>query len=144
MKKILVSILIIVTSCDSNMEFCCATNYIYRNNSDHQVKLESFVDNRNVFEFSLNMGEEYINELEAVEGDGNGPIYSTRFSGNDSILVYFNDTLVIQYDIGRLDGNPMRLDNYELIEANKEPYLFLFEFTNQDYERALERGRIVK
>lgn len=145
MKSVLILILITtIISCDANVEFSGATNYIYRNSSDHHVKLESYVDNKNIFEFSLNTDKEYIRELGPVEGENNGPIYSTRFSGNDSILVYFNDTLVIQYDKGRVPGNPMRTDNYELIEANEEPYIFLFEFTNEDYERALKRGTIVK
>lgn len=133
----------LITACDANLEFSGATNFIYKNNSDHQILLEAFVKGDNIFEFSLKVGEEYIDETGPNEGANNGPLYVTRFAANDSVLVYFNDTLVIQYDIGRIDRNPMKISNYELIEEDEEPYVFLFEFTNQDYERALVRGRII-
>ncbi|MGM0580260.1 MAG: hypothetical protein ACQETL_06250 [Bacteroidota bacterium] len=145
MKKLSILLMfMLLLACDVNVEFSGATNYIYRNDSDHQIQLEAFVNGDNIFEFSLMEGEEYVYERGPDEGEDNGPIYDTRFGANDSLLVYFNDTLVIQYDKGRVEGNPMKISQYELIESEKEPYVFLFEFTNEDYERALERGRVIK
>ncbi|MGM0580261.1 MAG: hypothetical protein ACQETL_06255 [Bacteroidota bacterium] len=145
MKKLSILLtFMLLLACDANVEFSGATNHVYRNRSDHQVRLEAFVRGDIIFEMPLSKNDEYIFNIPAREGENNGPMASTRFGANDSLLVYFNDTLVIQYDKGRVEGNPMKISQYELIESEKEPYVFLFEFTNEDYERALERGRVIK
>ena len=123
------------------------TKYILSNESDHQIKFTEYntaSGSGNKFQetYNLDLGEriEFISEPENWQG----PLESSPFLTADSIVIFFNDTLAITHDKGRLDGNPMRIDNYELVEGETEPYIYIFEFTNEDYERALERGRIVK
>lgn len=47
-------------------------------------------------------------------------------------------------NIGRVEVNLMRIDNYTLPEGEVKPYILLFEFTNEEYERALQRVRSAK
>ncbi len=137
-------IYLVFTACDANLEFSGWTKHIYRNNSDHKVELSYFIDSAKYESFILAPEEEEIFDNFGSEGKGNPPFDEPRYIGVDSVVTIFNDTLSISYDQGRLDGNPMRIENYELTEAETEPYIYLFEFSNEDYERALERGRIVK
>ncbi len=141
---ILLFICLVFTACDANLQFSGWTKHIYRNNSDHKVELSYFIDSAKYESFILAPEEEEIFDNFGSEGENNPPFDEPRYIGVDSVLTIFDDTLSISYDLGRLDGNPMRIDNYELVEAETEPYIYLFEFTNEDYERALERGRIVR
>jgi hypothetical protein len=94
--------------------------------------------------FNLRSGEEYIWQIPAVDGENNGPFGTALFRPHDSVLVYYADTLVMYFDIGKLAGNPMRIENYDLVEAEREPFVYEFVFDEEDYNLALERGRIEK
>jgi hypothetical protein len=117
----------------------------FSNISSHKIDVRIYAYEGELFDdFILSVEEEVVRRRDARSGSGNGPLGISIYQAADSIITIFNDTLLIHYDIGRLDGNPMRIDNYQLVEGETEPYVYLFEFTNEDYERALERGRIVK
>ncbi len=131
-------------SCGTGEPMSGQTDHIFKNLSHHKIDFRNFNNGNELSHFSLQISEEYIINIPARVGQNNGPFNNSVFQGNDSVLLYFNDTLVIQYDIGRVEGNPMRIENYVLIESDWEPFIFLFEFTNEDYERALERGRIIE
>ncbi len=135
---------LVFLSCDANVEFSGWTKHIYRNNTDHKVELSYYIDNVKYESFQLAQEAEKVFDNFPSEGKNNPPFDEPRYIGVDSVVTIFDDTLSIMYDRGRLDGNPMRIENYELVEGEKEPYIYLFEFTNEDYERALERGRIIK
>jgi hypothetical protein len=120
------------------------TKHVYRNSSDHIVELRSYSNGNEYKSFTLKQVEDKVFDNFASEGKNNPPFDEPRYIGVDSVVTIFDDTLSIMYDRGRLDGNPMRIENYELVEGETEPYIYLFEFTNEDYERALERGRIIK
>jgi hypothetical protein len=119
------------------------TKHVFKNKTEYSVAVIGYNDVEPAYSFELLSEDEHEVVMPAVDGANNGPFRSPIFQPHDSVLVYYADTLVIHFDIGRLDGNPMRISNYQLIEAETEPYIYLFEFTNEDYERALERGRAV-
>ena len=131
-------------SCDVGLEFSGWTQHIYRNNSNYKIELISYTDGNPYPSFSLLKDEENIFDYYGTEGTGNPPVNIPRYATIDSVVTIFNDTLAVSYDKSKLAGNPMRIDNYELVEGEKEPYIYLFEFTEEDYQRALERGRIIR
>ncbi|WP_296619278.1 hypothetical protein [Marivirga sp.] len=142
----LLILILFLTSCDVNDE-TDITKYILSNESSHEITLIEYYTasgSGNKFQESyyldVNAQIDFISEPE----NWTGPLASSPFLTADSIVAIFDDTLSIMYDRGRLDGNPIRIDNYKLLEGEEDPYVYLFEFTNEDYERALERGRIVK
>lgn len=144
MKKLLYLIFALtISSCGTGEPQSGWTKHIYKNISDHKVELNSYFDG--VINESLSYGikESKTFDYCCPRGEGNLPADEPRYSAVDSVVTIFDDTLSVMYDRGRLDGNPMRIENYELTEAETEPYIYLFEFTNEDYERALERGRAV-
>ena len=144
MRKLFYLIFLGFISCDTSLEFSGLTHFIYRNSSDHKVRLEAYYNGVLNERYTLNRGHEEVFQDGLREGENNPPYDRPRYLIDDSVVTIFDDTLLITYNIGRLDGNPMRIANYELVEGETEPYIYLFEFTNEDYERALERGRIVK
>lgn len=145
MKKLSILFLsILLIACDANVEYSGATNHSYRNNSDHKVALKAYINGEGDIDFLLKSNEEIVYEHYPSEGEDNPPFSLPRYTWDDSVVTIFDDTLAIMYDQGRLDGNPMRIENYTLLEGEVEPYIYLFEFTNADYERALERGRVIK
>jgi hypothetical protein len=134
---------IIMFGCDINDD-TDYTEFVYRNESSHYIEVEAFNNansNVRIRTFDLNTGEEEI-FLQQPE-NWTGPLEIPPFFGTDSVITIFDDTLAITFEPGRLDGNPMRIDNYKLLEGEEDPYVYLFEFTNEDYERALERGRVI-
>lgn len=144
--KFLKLALLLLVSCDLNDE-AEQTNFIYRNESTHEILFAAYFNSEKtgssrIESFFLLEGEqeEFLQKPE----DWTGPLGTPPFWGSDSIVTIFDDTLSITYDRGRVDGNAMRIDNYKLLEGEEDPYVYLFEFTNEDYERALERGRVVK
>ncbi len=135
---------LILVGCDANLKYSGWTKHIYRNNTDHIVELSYYIDSVKYESFNLAQGEDKVFDNFGSEGKNNPPFDEPRYIGVDSLVTIFNDTLSISYDQGRLDGNPMRIENYELTEAETEPYIYLFKFTNEDYERVLERGRVIQ
>jgi len=143
--KFLKLALLLLIGCDLNDE-SDSTKYILLNESGHEITLIEFYTasgTGNKYQEShyldINAQIEFTSEPE----NWTGPLASSPFRVADSIVTIFADTLSIMYDRGRLDGNPMRIDNFKLLEGEEDPYVYLFEFTNEDYERALERGRIL-
>ncbi|WKK84072.2 hypothetical protein QYS48_17850 [Marivirga arenosa] len=135
---------ILFIGCDSDLEYSGLTNFIYRNSSSHKVTLEAYYEGELNESFTLEKGREKMFKDGLREGENNPAYDRTRYHIDDSVVTIFDDTLSISYDKGRVDGNPMRIENYKLVETETEPYVYLFEFTNEDYQRALERGRVVK
>ena len=145
MKRYLFPILFLLFyACGIGEPVSGATNFIWRNSSNYKIHLKSYVLDELVYEFVLDLDEEEIRRLPSESGSNNGPRYATRFEGNDSVQLIFNDSILINFDRGHIEGNPMWIENYELIEDSVEPYVFLFEFTNEDYKRAVVRGRVIK
>ena len=144
MKNLKLCFFLILVGCDANLEYSGWTKHIYRNSSDHKVELLYYIDSVKYESFILAQGEEEVFDNFGSEGKNNPPFDEPRYIGVDSIVTIFDDTLSVSYDRGRLAGNPMIIDNYELVEAEAEPYIYLFKFTDEDYERALERGRVLK
>ena len=121
------------------------TDFVFSNISSHKIDVRIYAYEGELFDdFILSVEEEVVRRRDARSGSGNGPLGISIYQAADSVITIFNDTLLIHYDIGRLDGNPMRIENFELVEGETEPYIYLFEFTNKDYQSALERGRIIK
>jgi hypothetical protein len=138
-------IIFLIISCDVHDD-TDQTNFIYQNDSSHEILFTAYFNSENtgsqrIESFFLLQGEK--EEFLQTPENWTGPLGTPPFWGSDSIVTIFDDTLSITYDRGRLDGNPMRIANYELVEGETEPYIYLFEFTNEDYERALERGRVI-
>jgi hypothetical protein len=136
------ALLILFSACQEPMSGF--TEHIYRNSSDHRIALIAYINDEGETDFILEQREVKVYDHGPSEGENNPPVDLPRYAWDDSVVTIFDDTLAIMYDRGRLDGNPMRIENYELVEGQKEPYIYLFEFTNEDYERALDRGRIIK
>ncbi|WKK84073.2 hypothetical protein QYS48_17855 [Marivirga arenosa] len=141
---IIFSIIFFFTGCGTGEPVSGRTNHIYKNATPYIVEVVGYNDDDVAERFRLKNGEEFIREIPAVDGDGNGPFSSALFRPHDSVLVFYADTLVIHFDIGRLEGNPMRIENYDLVEGEREPFIYEFIFDEEDYNLALERGRIVK
>ena len=140
----LILLVFFLFSCGNGEPISGFTQHVYKNHTDHFIKTCGYSGGVVTDSFSIEANKEYLEEIPPRKGENNGPYNNPLYEFKDSVLIYFNDTLLIHYDIGRLDGNPMRIENFELVEGETEPYIYLFEFTNEDYERALERGRIVK
>jgi len=138
-------IILFLVGCDGRYSnIYDTTRYTYINNSNHQLDFIAFFNSENgskIERFELAQEEQI--SFERYLDHWTGPLERAYFVSADSIITIFDDTLAISYNEGRLDGNPMRLDNYELLEGETDPYIYLFEFTDDDYERALERGRII-
>lgn len=143
MKDHLYLIIFFLVGCGTGEPISGTTKHIYQNKTNYDIDIIGYNDDKEAVKFNLQPEKQYVWDIPARDGADNGPFSTALFRPHDSVLVYYADTLVIQFDIGRLEGNPMRIENYELIEDKNEPYIYLFEFTNEDYERALERGRII-
>ncbi|MFQ3215494.1 MAG: hypothetical protein ACJAT1_001160 [Marivirga sp.] len=136
--------LILFTSCGGE-PLSGRTQALYRNSSNHEVELIGYVGmNRTDSLNKLYPEEEYIWELGARKGKNNAPSDIIPFQFADYLIMIFNDTVQLKYVYNEIEGNPMRIENYALVEGQKEPYIYLFEFTNADYDRALERGRVIE
>ncbi len=146
MKYIFYISCIFTLGCDTN-NASDVTKYIFINESDHHIVLTGYSTasgsgNKFIENYDLEIGDQI--EFIVEPSDWTGPLANSPFRTADSIVTVFNDSLSIMYDRGRVEGNPMLIDNFTLLEEEENPYIYLFEFTNEDYERALERGRLLK
>ena len=144
MKKHLNLIVLFLIGCGTGEPISGTTKHIFQNKTIYNVEVIGYNDDREAVKFKLQPEEEYAWDIPPRDGADNGPFSTALFRPHDSVLVFYADTLVIHFDIGRLEGNPMRIENYNLVDAKREPFIYEFVFDEEDYELALERGRIIK
>ncbi|WKK85521.2 hypothetical protein QYS48_27235 [Marivirga arenosa] len=133
-----------LNACGTGEPISGVTKHIFQNKTNYEVLVIGYNDGSEAASFNLQSEEEYIWDIPARDGADNGPFSTSLFRPHDSVLVFYADTLVIHFDIGRLEGNPMRIENYDLVEGEREPFIYEFIFDEEDYNLALERGRIMK
>ena len=138
--------LLSLQSCDLN-NYSETTNYVYKNNSIHSIESIAYfnsekTDQKVIKSFVLLEGQD--TSFSITPEDWAGPLVLSPLAGADSLHIIYNDTLLQYFDISTMEFNPMRIENYELVEGEKEPYIYLFEFTEEDFQSAVERGRIIE
>jgi len=134
-------IILLLIGCDRRYAITDTTRYTYVNDSEHKLSFIAYFDDIDE-RFELDP-EDKISFERSIE-NWSGPLGRSYFFSADSVLTIFDDTLAIDYNNGRTYGNPMIIENYELLDGETNPHIYLFEFTNEDYERALDRGRIIE
>ena len=141
--KAIISILIIALlfSCGTGEPMDIVHEYVVKNTSTHNVKLivyerlpkedNSFIDSNIVYIISQNkeIKMSYIDVLVDCPFD----------LFNDSAFVIFDDTkqLIYRQNDGQV-RNILHVNNFKLEKVDDYFYQYVYEFTDEDYEYAIE------
>ncbi|MCL5245181.1 hypothetical protein M4I21_05130 [Cellulophaga sp. 20_2_10] len=142
--SLIISMLILIVSCDRNNDNKFTRNYILENGTEHKIELRFYKLGVQIFDFE---NQNVLNDTGAVFSqsvieDSFAPAEASgAFQGADSLIIVFNNTrkskIIWDGDNTTLEGISKNLFSDEVyIIENNENYRYVF--IEQDYNNAID------
>lgn len=134
MLLLVIGILSSLQSCDENVDKRVIHSYVYNNNSDYDINIQTFnymTDTIVVSRYNVKKDSVFSQEVDLMFGSVTGII-----SYGDSAVITFNDRFQNFTLKDTSKFNILNLDNYSHIEISNNHDEYLYYFTNKDYDFA--------
>ena len=146
MKKLsIIAVLGLLLSSCTNGEKSTTTIHVLANKSEHEIKLQGYQ-----WDLSIPMDTTVTISIDSQivrsVSDLGGPFSEPPFVRFKPLVVYFDDTISIQYTWNDTSAySPLRIENYaEDAKPGKKgggTWKYTYTFTNRDYEEALNKSK---